>query len=127
MNLTIERPLSLSEQYSADVARLRRTERDAILARHRVVFQTHRLAEESRTAQLHEGIFDMTTRKKALFSEVATATARLAAARQSLEDAKFLARTCMAGDGPIVFALHVERGAFGHWLKVSEAFQACQD
>ena len=69
----------------------------------------------------------MATRKKALFSEVATTTARLAAARQSLEDAKFLSRTCMAGDGPVVFALHVEAGAFHAWLKASEAFQACRD
>lgn len=47
MNLTIERPFSLSEQYSADVARLCRTERDAIIARHRMVFEAHRLAVES--------------------------------------------------------------------------------
>jgi hypothetical protein len=69
----------------------------------------------------------VTTRKETLFREVATTTARLASARQSLEDARFLARNCMAGDGPIVFALHVERGAFHAWLKASEAFQACRD
>lgn len=69
----------------------------------------------------------MTTRREALFREVATTTARLAAARQSLEDAKFLSRACMAGDGPVVFALHVEAGAFHAWLKASEAFQACRD
>jgi hypothetical protein len=48
MTLTIEPPLSLSEQYSADVARLCRTERDAIIARHRMVFEQARLAEESK-------------------------------------------------------------------------------
>jgi hypothetical protein len=69
----------------------------------------------------------MTTRKQALFREVATTTARLASARQSLEDARLLSRTCMTGDGPIVFALHVEAGAFHAWLKASEAFQACRD
>jgi hypothetical protein len=69
----------------------------------------------------------MSTPKQALFREVATTTARLAAARQSLEDAKYLARNCMAGDGPVVFALHVEAGAFNAWLKASEAFQACRD
>jgi hypothetical protein len=47
MNLTLERPFSLSEQYSADVARLFRTERDAIIARHRMVFEAHRLADEA--------------------------------------------------------------------------------
>jgi hypothetical protein len=69
----------------------------------------------------------VTTRKQALFREVATTTARLASARQSLEDAKFLARNCMTGDGPIVFALHAEAGAFHAWLKASEAFQAYRD
>lgn len=46
MTLTIERPFSLSEQYSADVARLCRTERDAIIARHRMVFEQARLRAE---------------------------------------------------------------------------------
>jgi hypothetical protein len=66
------------------------------------------------------------TRREELMRNVQVATTRLAAARQSLEDARFLARNCMAGDGPVVIALHVERGAFNHWLKVSEAFQACR-
>lgn len=48
MNLTIERPFSLSEQYSADVARLCRTERDAIIARHRMVFEHAQIVEESK-------------------------------------------------------------------------------
>jgi hypothetical protein len=48
MNLTIERPLSLSEQYSADVTQLRRTKPDAIiLVHHRVVFEQARLAAEA--------------------------------------------------------------------------------
>lgn len=69
----------------------------------------------------------MTANQKILFQSVATTTARLASARQSLEDARLLARTCMAGDGPVVFALHVEAGAFHAWLKASDAFQACRD
>lgn len=68
----------------------------------------------------------MSTRKQALFREVATTTARLAAARQSLEDARLLAHTCMAGDGPVVLALHVEASAFQAWLRASEAFHACR-
>jgi hypothetical protein len=67
----------------------------------------------------------MSTRKKALFSEVATTTARLAASRQSLEDARNLSLAGFASD--VVFALHVEAGAFNAWLKASEAFQACRD
>jgi hypothetical protein len=67
----------------------------------------------------------MSTRKQALFREVTTTTARLASARQSFEDARNLARAGFASD--VVFALHVEAGAFNAWLKASEAFQACKD
>ncbi|WP_439925286.1 hypothetical protein [Nitrobacter sp. JJSN] len=45
MNLTDLRPLS--ELYTADVTRLRRLEIDAIIARHRVSFNVHRLATEA--------------------------------------------------------------------------------
>ena len=67
----------------------------------------------------------MTANQKILFQSVATTTARLASARQSLEDARNLARAGFASD--VVFALHVEAGAFHAWLKASEAFQACRD
>ena len=67
----------------------------------------------------------MTANQKILFREVAAATSHLASARQGIEDARNLARAGFASD--VVFALHVERGAFNHWLKVSEAFQACRD
>jgi hypothetical protein len=33
----------------------------------------------------------------------------------------------MASDGHVVFALHVEAGAFHAWLRASEAFQAYRD
>jgi hypothetical protein len=69
----------------------------------------------------------MSTRRQILFRDVATTTARLASARQSLEDARFLVRNGMGDDGGIAFALHVEAGAFRAWLKASEAFQACRD
>lgn len=67
----------------------------------------------------------ITANQKILFQSVATTTARLAAARQSLEDARNLARADFADNR--VFALHVEAGAFNAWLKASEAFQACRD
>ena len=67
----------------------------------------------------------MSTRKQALSREVATATAALAAARQSLESARELARAGFPSD--VVLALHVEAGRFNEWLKASEAFQACRD
>lgn len=78
-------------------------------------------------AQRHtpKGIPVMTANQKILFQSVATPTARLAAARQSLEDSRNLARAGFASD--VVFALHVEAGAFNAWLKASEAFQACRD
>jgi hypothetical protein len=67
----------------------------------------------------------MTANQKVLFRDVASATSRLTSARQGLEDARNLARAGFASD--VVFALHVERSAFNHWLKASEAFQACRD
>ena len=51
----------------------------------------------------------MSTRKQSLLHVVESASARLASARQGLEDAKFLARNCMGGD--IVFATYVLAGA----------------
>jgi hypothetical protein len=47
------------------------------------------------------------------------ATARLATARQSLEDAKFLARNGMANN--LTFCTHVEASAFHNWLRAGEA------
>ena len=67
----------------------------------------------------------MTANQKLLFQAVATTTTRLASARQSLEDARNLARAGFADNR--VFALHAEASAFQAWLKASEAFQACKD
>jgi hypothetical protein len=47
------------------------------------------------------------------------ATANLANARQSLEDAKFLARNGMAHN--LAFCTHVEHVAFHNWLRAGEA------
>jgi hypothetical protein len=58
----------------------------------------------------------VTTRSK-LICEAQEATANLAAARQSLEDAKFLARNGMANN--LAFATHVEHVAFHNWLRAS--------
>jgi hypothetical protein len=78
------------------------------------------------TAQLtSKEIPVMSSRKQALFRDVASATAALASARQGLEDARSLARAGFPSD--VVFALHVEGGRFNEWLRVSEAFQACRD
>jgi hypothetical protein len=49
------------------------------------------------------------------------ATTNLANARQSLEDAKFLARNGMANN--LAFATHVEHVAFHNWLRAGAAFQ----
>jgi hypothetical protein len=65
------------------------------------------------------------TRREELMRTVQATTARLATARQGLEDAKFLARNGMASD--VGFATYVESGAFSNWLRASEAFQACMD
>jgi hypothetical protein len=54
------------------------------------------------------------------FEELRNATARLANARQSLEDAKFLARNGMANN--LAFATHVEHVAFHDWLRVGEKY-----
>jgi hypothetical protein len=49
------------------------------------------------------------------------ATANLANARQSLEDAKFLARNGMANN--LTFATHVEHVAFHNWLRAGDALK----
>jgi hypothetical protein len=49
------------------------------------------------------------------------ATARLATARQSLDDAKFLARNGMAND--LAFCTHVEASAFHNWLRAGDALK----
>jgi hypothetical protein len=49
------------------------------------------------------------------------ATARLATARQALEDAKFLARNGMADN--LAFCTHVEASAFHNWLKAGDALK----
>jgi hypothetical protein len=72
------------------------------------------------TAKPHQGTSVMSARKQALFREFQAATARLASARQSLEDAKFLARNGMANN--LTFATHVESSAFTCWLKAGDAF-----
>jgi hypothetical protein len=62
----------------------------------------------------------MSPPKLALLRDVESASARLAAARQSLEDAKYLARAGMASD--VVFATHVVAGATNEWNRASAAF-----
>jgi hypothetical protein len=62
----------------------------------------------------------MSTRKQALLREVESASARLAAARQGLEDTRYLARAGIASDP--VFAAHVLAGAVNEWNRASAAF-----
>jgi hypothetical protein len=59
------------------------------------------------------------TRREELMRNAQEATARLAIARQSLEDAKFLARNGMTNN--LAFCTHVEASAFHNWLQISEA------
>ncbi len=72
------------------------------------------------TAKPHQGIPAMTARQQSLLTEFHAATARLAAARQSLEDAKFLARNGMNNN--LAFATHVEHVAYHNWLRAGDAF-----
>jgi hypothetical protein len=62
----------------------------------------------------------MSSRKQALLRDVESASARLATAKQSLEDAKFLARNCMGGD--IDLATYVLAGAVNEWNRASTAY-----
>lgn len=80
-------------------------------------------AAPSPTTKPHQGISVMSARKQALFREFQAATARLASARQSLEDAKFLARNGMANN--LTFATHVDHVAYHNWLRTGDAFVNC--
>jgi hypothetical protein len=62
----------------------------------------------------------MSPEKLARLRDVESASARLAAARQGLKDAKHLARAGMASDP--VFAAHVVAGATNEWNRASTAF-----
>lgn len=62
----------------------------------------------------------MSPEKLALLRDVESASARLASARQGLEDAKHLYRAGMASDP--VFAAHVVAGAINEWNRASTAF-----
>lgn len=57
-----------------------------------------------------------------LLEDLKSATADLAHARQSLEDAKFMTRNCMAND--IAFATHVEHTVYHRWLRASAAINS---
>lgn len=54
-----------------------------------------------------------------LLEDLKSATTELAAARQSLEDAKFFARAGMANN--LMFAVHVENTTYHRWLRASAA------
>lgn len=62
----------------------------------------------------------MSPEKLARLRDVESASARLAAAKQGLEDAKHLYRAGMAGDP--VFAAHVVAGAVNEWNRACSAF-----
>lgn len=62
----------------------------------------------------------MSSRKKALLRDVESASARLATAKQSLDDAKHLYHAGMASDP--VFAAHVVAGAESEWSRACAAY-----
>jgi hypothetical protein len=59
-----------------------------------------------------------------LLENLKSATAHLATARQSLEDAKFCARNNM--DNNLVFATSVEHTAYHAWLRAGAALNAAR-
>lgn len=67
----------------------------------------------------------MSPEKLARLRDVESASARLAAAKQGLEDAKHLYRAGMASNP--VFAAHVVAGAVNEWNRASTAFLSYRD
>lgn len=60
------------------------------------------------------------TRKESILRDLESASARLATAKQSLEDAKYLARAGMASD--IAFATFAVTGAESEWSRACAAY-----
>jgi hypothetical protein len=114
VNLT-DRPLS--ELYRDDQRRLHAREVDVIIARHRMNIEAHRLLAETKPFRKDLQM----TRREELMRNMHEATTNLTNARQSLEDAKFLARNGMANN--LTFCTHVEASAFHNWLKAGDALK----
>ena len=60
------------------------------------------------------------TRKVFILRDLESASSRLATAKQSLEDAKYLVRAGIASD--TVFATHVVAGAVNEWNRACAAY-----
>jgi hypothetical protein len=60
------------------------------------------------------------TRKESLLRDLESASTRLATAKQSLEDAKYLAKAEMASD--IAFVTYIVTGAESEWTRACAAY-----
>ena len=67
----------------------------------------------------------MSTRKQALLRNLESASSRLATAKQSLEDAKYLARAGMARD--TAFVTYIVTGAESEWDRACAAYMNFKD